>query len=357
VGSGQVSAEWTAWWDQACVIVSDWEAVNQQLLGTNQASALAQLIAQALFAEHGRGGEEDRQLLSGLSEICLLIGAAQDATALERVVTRRAMDLLKADGAELFVPDENGRRLRSTLIAGYGRVDRPHATWVGFGEGATGRAYVSGQAVVVQDYATWEGAVSKAVAYVGAHMAVPVLAGGRVRGCLGVSYREPYRCTTERLHALTLLASLTAPLLNATASPTADGVLIAIVDQHRGQPYRWELRPVQYPDARLLLTDERVLDPGGAARLPVDVLWLELQVTDWPSDSQLPSAAPLANVQVRHDQVFACSCGGPPCPHVALYDWARAHGWQPPHSSTQERLARLRDRTMHTLNRLLRLTD
>jgi PAS domain S-box-containing protein len=188
----------------------------------------------------------------------------------------------------------------------------------------------------------------------------PSLHQTRVRRADGVELLVEARATFierrgKRVAMLSSIRELTAGRAAERHAAADDQAVLAVTGAHNGQPYRWEFRLVLDPDARLVVTDERVLDPGGSARLPLDVLRLDLHATRWPLAGQ-PAVEVSTTVEVRHDQVLACSCGGPPCPHAALYAWTRAHGWQPPEPSRSERLARLRDRALYLLNRWLGLT-
>src|SRR4051794_26835927 len=91
---------------------------HQRMLGTVHTTTLAERIARALAIAHTRGRLQSERLLSGLSEASRELSMARDLESVARVVTMRAIDLLEPDGSDLFVPTQDGTRLRSAMLAG-----------------------------------------------------------------------------------------------------------------------------------------------------------------------------------------------------------------------------------------------
>jgi hypothetical protein len=186
------------------------------MLGAAHASSLAEGIARALATAHARGRLQSERLLSGLYEASPELSMARDLDTLARVVTMCAMNLLDPDGSDLFVPTQDGTRLRSAIVAGSKSLSTDATVWLELGEGATGRAFVTHEPVVVRDYGNWDGAVSQCATAVGARMSVPVIVAGKVCGCVGISYGPPRQGAVGAVETLRLLAGLTAPILYAT---------------------------------------------------------------------------------------------------------------------------------------------
>jgi len=107
-----------------------------------------------------------------------------------RAVVERAVTLLKGTGGELSIYDETRHTLRvmvsHNLGEDYTGLDMTE------GEGAMGAVIQTRAPLIINDYATWEG---RSTQYRDgrwhAAMAVPLLAGGRLLGALGVVEANP----------------------------------------------------------------------------------------------------------------------------------------------------------------------
>jgi signal transduction protein with GAF and PtsI domain len=213
--------QWLAFWERVHRIIWSWEAAaGTRMLGVREASVLAERIAGALLDEYNRGREAAAAQLQGLSEVALALATAQDPATAVEIVATSAMELLGADGCGLYAPHEDGTHLR--VIAAYGTFALPELP-VSLGQGAAGRAFVSGRPVMIEDYANWEGGVPELRALsLGACVAMPLVVGGRSRGCLIITYQTPHACAHECLRTLTVLAGLGAPLLCMTEPTDTD---------------------------------------------------------------------------------------------------------------------------------------
>jgi PAS domain S-box-containing protein len=108
------------------------------------------------FTEHKRAADLLRRQaaqLAALHEIQLEISAESDLSRILDVVTRRAAELLEAKHSSTYIRDRDETAL--TLVASL------EGKFIGVrlaeGEGLAGRALVTGEVEVIDDYSEWQG--------------------------------------------------------------------------------------------------------------------------------------------------------------------------------------------------------
>jgi PAS domain S-box-containing protein len=140
---------------------------------------------------------------------------------LEAIVAR-AGALIGTEHGFMYLADEVGSDHISVQV-GTGM----YRGWVGYrmplGQGLAGRVWQTGQPLVVQDYATWDGAHPDWRS-AGLHSAigVPLTSGSEVVGVLGLCYTEPSRLLgEEQVDLLTRFAALASIALDNARLYTA----------------------------------------------------------------------------------------------------------------------------------------
>lgn len=103
------------------------------------------------YQDAARGAVELRRLY----DTSLDITSQLDIDKLLALIIQRAADLLHANSGNFYFYDEHSGELVPT--APYGEHVRAPVSRIKPGEGATGRVYQSGQALVIQNYDEWEG--------------------------------------------------------------------------------------------------------------------------------------------------------------------------------------------------------
>ncbi len=147
--------------------------------------------------------------LVSLHETALAIMDRLEPGPLLQALVERAAALLGAPNGFLYLETADGTRLERRVWAG----SQPRDEFALPGEGAVGRTWESGTAVVVDDYDAWEERVADVPAGVyGALLTAPLRFGGRVRGVLGVVLGRGARRFTDAesrlLDSFAQLASL-----------------------------------------------------------------------------------------------------------------------------------------------------
>lgn len=150
--------------------------------------------------------------LTSLHETALAIMDRLEPRELLRALVERAAALLGAPEGFLYLEEEGGERLVRSVWAGV----RPRDELISRGEGAVGRTWESGEAVVVDDYDAWPERIAEVPTGVfGALMTVPLRFGGRVRGVLGVvRLRGAARFSGEEVRLLSSFAELASVALD-----------------------------------------------------------------------------------------------------------------------------------------------
>lgn len=154
------------------------------------------------------------QALRALHEVAVAAGGLLDPDSLAQLVIHSARGMLGSDSAGLYVWDTDAGALRPIAETDLDR-GLPELK-INPGSGASGRAYETGQAVIVEDYPAWEGALPTALADgVKSAVAVPLRVEERTAGVLVVRSRQTRHFQTEEINLLELLAAQVAPPLEA----------------------------------------------------------------------------------------------------------------------------------------------
>jgi DNA-binding CsgD family transcriptional regulator/PAS domain-containing protein len=172
------------------------------------------------------------RVLDALHRISLTLGEAAEPEALSALVGREARELLNADEVVLYIWDEEASRLRLAYGEDTGR--RLMQTWAA-GQGAVGRAFVSGEPVVIADYPNWSDAVPELVEHgVKRVAAVPLKINQRTVGVLAVRFLGARGCQPSQVRALQLLAVPVAAMLDVALArrraEAGEARLMAIVE-------------------------------------------------------------------------------------------------------------------------------
>ena len=118
--------------------------------------------------------------------------AELELPALLQAIVERAVGLLKATGGELALYDQASQEMRILVCHNMG-TDYA-GTRISLGEGVMGRVAQTGEPLIVGDYQTWEG---RSAQYAGSCLhggvTVPLEAGGRLIGAIGVTDADPQR--------------------------------------------------------------------------------------------------------------------------------------------------------------------
>jgi PAS domain S-box-containing protein len=129
--------------------------------------------------------ERHAREMSVLYQASLEVAEAGDPMRIVQAVLTRAAGLLGAPMGGVYLVDETGRELK--LAAGYNLPPGYEGRRLRLGEGLSGKVVQSGEALVVNDYRTWEG---RAMLYDGADFrrmaGVPLRHGRKVIGVITV---------------------------------------------------------------------------------------------------------------------------------------------------------------------------
>jgi signal transduction histidine kinase/HAMP domain-containing protein len=181
------------------------QAFNQDdfdvLTAAAQQAGLAIEKARLLAAERRRADE-----LDALRTTQADITAELELSALLQAIVERAAGLLGATGGELGLYDQASQEIEVVVSHNVGQdyVGTRH----GLGEGAMGRVAETGESLIIEDYATWEG---RAPQYDNVHiqtsLAAPFKAGSRLVGVIAIVNTNPDRqFGPADLHLLNLFA-------------------------------------------------------------------------------------------------------------------------------------------------------
>ncbi len=148
--------------------------------------------------------------LTALHEIALEINARQEVAALLQTLVRRAAELAGAPMGALYLVRPDQKSLE--LAVAHNMPEKYFGTVLRFGEGVAGRVARVGRALMVNDYAAWEG---QAPGYAGSGirrvLSVPLTAGDRVIGVISIADDEqtgPF--DTEQVRLVSLFAEQAA---------------------------------------------------------------------------------------------------------------------------------------------------
>jgi signal transduction histidine kinase len=154
------------------------------------------------------------RVFRALHEIAVALGGVLEPAELACLVVDHARDLLDAGAVGLYVYDESTQMLRP-LHSSDAREGVPEPI-IPPGSGAAGMAFLTGEPVLVDEYASWPHAGSWAAANgVNSAMAVPLKVAERRTGAVSVRTYVPRHWTDEDAQTLVLLAAQVAPVLEA----------------------------------------------------------------------------------------------------------------------------------------------
>jgi signal transduction histidine kinase/putative methionine-R-sulfoxide reductase with GAF domain len=156
---------------------------------TAVAAQLAQTIERTWLLE---ATERWATELSGVYDTAVAISAQLDLPTTLHAIVEQATALVHADGGGLYLCDEAAEELE--IVVSY-RLDRDYCGQrIRIGEGLAGRAAVSRQIEVTDDYGSWEGrAPTYADSPFHAVIAVPLVQDDRVLGVLDLLHFVPDR--------------------------------------------------------------------------------------------------------------------------------------------------------------------
>ena len=150
--------------------------------------------------------------LRALYEVAVAAAQGADPSELARLAVDHARDLLRVDGAVVFVWDDVTGLLQPLQETASDSEEPP----VRPGEGAIGIAFARGEAVIIPDYQAWVGAIpDSAKRGMVSAVAVPMRIGDRNAGALGVWTYKPRRFSAADVRLLSLFGSHIAPALEA----------------------------------------------------------------------------------------------------------------------------------------------
>jgi signal transduction histidine kinase/DNA-binding response OmpR family regulator/putative methionine-R-sulfoxide reductase with GAF domain len=161
--------------------------------------------ARLLAAERQRADE-----LDALRTTMADITAELELSGLLQAIVERAAGLLDATGGQLGLYDETYRQVR--VVVGYGLGEDDVGTCLKLGEGMMGRVARTGEALIIEDYRSWEGRSPQyADAQTRASIAAPLHVGSRLAGVIAVATSDPDRgFGPADLHLLSLFAQQAA---------------------------------------------------------------------------------------------------------------------------------------------------
>jgi signal transduction histidine kinase/CheY-like chemotaxis protein len=146
--------------------------------------------------------------------MAIAVGSLLDTGALVKLATERARALLAIDGAAVYWWDADAERLFGLTQEGP-RVAPPEQG-IALGEGIIGQTFLQRKPVVVEDYQTWEHALTTARHNgAGTGAAVPIFVGDRTVGVLAVGTYAPHHYLEEHVQLLALLAAQVGPAIEA----------------------------------------------------------------------------------------------------------------------------------------------
>ncbi|MGQ9494302.1 MAG: GAF domain-containing protein [Anaerolineae bacterium] len=153
--------------------------------------------------------------LATLYDLSLEIASQLDMEQLLSTITQQAMHLLHADSADLSLYRPEHDDLQAAVVCG---VEQEFVgTVLQRGEGLAGKVLESGEAMAVEDYATWPGRarIYEGMPF-GAMVAVPIKWGEELLGTIDVARSSGPPFTEEEIRLLSLFANnIAVALANA----------------------------------------------------------------------------------------------------------------------------------------------
>jgi PAS domain S-box-containing protein len=183
------------------------DAFNQDdfevLTAAAQQAGLAIEKVQLLSAERQRADELDA-LRKTITDLTAELGLS---TLLHDIV-ERAAGLLNASGGELGLFDQAKQEIE--IVVSYNIGDDYVGTRHALGEGAMGKAAQTGEALIIQDYHAWEGALPE-YPQIHSTLVAPLKVGGRLVGVFTTVTTDYHRQFTQAdLHLLDLFGQQAA---------------------------------------------------------------------------------------------------------------------------------------------------
>jgi PAS domain S-box-containing protein len=173
------------------------------LTAAAQQTGLAIEKARLLAEERKRADE-----LDALRRTMTDITAEHELSSLLQVIVERAIELLGASAGGLGLYDEVNQEVE--VAASLNLEEDYIGTRQKLGEGAMGRVAETGQALMIDDYGTWEGSMPQ-YRHLHATMAVPLEVSGCLLGVFTAATTDPnQRFTDADLHLLNMFAQQAA---------------------------------------------------------------------------------------------------------------------------------------------------
>lgn len=186
-----------------------WAETDMQLL-----SLVAALVGPALAAATIAEEREHRaETLQALNDVAVAAAGVLEPSELAKIAALRARDLLRATAGSICWYDEERKGLRM-LAETESDFDSERVIPVD-AAGAQGLAFVTGEPVVVADYAKWEMRIEDEVRRVASALVVPLRVRQRTIGSLAVSYSSAREFGPDDVQLMGLLAAEVAPSLEA----------------------------------------------------------------------------------------------------------------------------------------------
>lgn len=154
------------------------------------------------------------QTFAALHELAVAASGVLEPEALAKLAVDQACTLLGVDGAALYWWAASTDLLHSLADNRWYQAPAPRS--IKPGQGVAGIAFQRVEPVVIEDYPSWDGAVSWALANgVQGAVGIPLLARGRPVGAMAILTHTRRRFGAEDLRLLSLLAAQVAPSLEA----------------------------------------------------------------------------------------------------------------------------------------------
>jgi diguanylate cyclase (GGDEF)-like protein len=180
------------------------------------------IIANAIDRQRHENRLTESRLLHQLrsEELAALRDTITDITSeleinkLLQTILERSIKLLKADGGDICVFDEDKNALRVVAIV---KMDKRHLhTYIQLGKGAAGNAALNRKPVILDDYSVWDKKIDEYdYAHIRSAMVSPLIIGDRLLGTVGIfHYAEDKRFYATDLHLISLFAQHASIALN-----------------------------------------------------------------------------------------------------------------------------------------------